>query len=187
MKKPDNRRWEILHSEYLHREPWLTVRHTAYRLPDGRIAPDYYIFEYPDWINVIARTAEGRFVMISQYRPGLDDTCYEIVAGVCDKEDATPLESARRELLEETGFGGGEWHEMMVLSANASTTNNLTHCFVAEGVERLTDHQTLDASEDIDVYELTVDEVRELLRCDAIKQATHAAPLWRYFTENELL
>ena len=76
---------------------------------------------------------------------------------------------------------------MMVLSANASTTNNLTHCFVAEGVERISDRQSLDASEDIDVYELTVDEVRELLLTDAIKQATHAAPLWRYFAREGLL
>lgn len=74
VKQPENRKWQLLSSEYLHREPWLTVAHNAYRLPDGRVAPDYYILEYPDWVNVIARTAEGLFLMISQYRPGLDAT-----------------------------------------------------------------------------------------------------------------
>lgn len=187
VKQPENRKWQLLSSEYLHREPWLTVAHNAYRLPYGRVAPGYYILEYPDWVNVIARTAEGLFLLISQYRPGLDATCFELVAGVCDRDDTAPLASAQRELLEETGFGGGSWRELMSISANASTTNNLTHCFVAEGVHRIADHQDLDATEDIQVHLLTVDEVRELLCSNAIKQATHLAPLWRYFAENSLL
>lgn len=109
------------------------------------------------------------------------------MAGVCDRDDTAPLASAQRELLEETGFGGGSWRELMSISANASTTNNLTHCFVAEGVHRIANHQDLDATEDIQVHLLTVDEVRELLCSNAIKQATHLAPLWRYFAENSLL
>ena len=94
--------------------------------------------------------------------------------------------AARRELLEETGFGGGTWREYMVISANPSSTNNLTHCFVAEDVEPIGDRH-LDASEDLQVHLLSQDEVRELLVTDNIKQATQAAPLWKYFAENKLL
>ena len=71
MENPKNRKWKVLTSEYLARKPWFTVRHESLELPDGRRIPDYYVFEYPDWINVTAVTRDGRFVLIDQYRHGL--------------------------------------------------------------------------------------------------------------------
>ena len=79
------------------------MRHETISLPDGRTIPDYYVFEYPDWVNVTAIDREGRFVMIDQYRHGLGETSYEIPAGVAEPSDETMLAAAQRELLEETG------------------------------------------------------------------------------------
>lgn len=64
-----NANWKVLTSEYLARKPWFTVRHESIELPDGRRIPDYYVFEYPDWVNVIAITKEGKFVFIDQSPP----------------------------------------------------------------------------------------------------------------------
>ena len=120
--------------------------------------------------------------MIDQYRHGLGETSYEIPAGVVEPSDASLLDAARRELREETGYGGGEWRLLTSISANPATQNNLTHCFLATGVERLGDQQ-LDATEDIRVHLFSRSEVFELLRTDRIRQALMAAPLWRYFAE----
>ena len=103
MKQPDHRPWKVLNSEYLAHEPWFTVRREAVELPGGARIPSYYVLEYPDWVNVIACTDDGRFLLIDQYRHGLGRTSYEIVAGVRDPQDATPLlrrgaPAARREL-----------------------------------------------------------------------------------------
>ena len=182
MKKPKNRPWKVLTSEYLARRPWFTVRHERLELPDGQRVPDYYVFEYPEWVNITAIDREGRFVMIDQYRHGLGETSYEIPAGVVEPSDASLLDAARRELREETGYGGGEWRLLTSISANPATQNNLTHCFLATGVERIGEQQ-LDATEDIRVHLFSRDEVRELLRTDRIRQALMAAPLWRYFAE----
>ena len=182
MENPKNRKWRVLHSEYLTRKPWFTVRHESLALPDGRTIPDYYVFEYPEWVNITAIDREGRFVMIDQYRHGLGETSYEIPAGVVEPSDASQLDAARRELREETGYGGGEWRLLTSISANPATQNNLTHCFLATGVERIGEQQ-LDATEDIRVHLFSRDEVRELLRTDRIRQALMAAPLWRYFAE----
>lgn len=182
MEKNDPGKWEVLKSEYLFRRPWLTARRDHVRLPNGTENPEYYVLEYPDWVNVIARTRDGRFVMIRQYRHGLGRTCFELCAGVVDPTDASPEAAARRELLEETGFGGGTWRLLVRLSPNASATNNLTHCFLAEGVERVSG-QHLEATEDIVVHLLTEAEVRRLLEENAIVQATMAAPLWQYFCQ----
>jgi 8-oxo-dGTP pyrophosphatase MutT (NUDIX family) len=184
MKEPEHRPWRVLQREYLAHEPWFTVRRERVELPNGTIVPAWYILEYPDWVNVIARTRNGEFVFIDQYRHALGRTSYEIVAGVCDPEDATPLDAARRELYEETGYGSGTWQPYMILSANPTSHANLTHTFLATDVEPLST-QHLEQSEDIRVHLLSYDEVHELLVENRIVQSLMVAPLWRYMSENK--
>jgi len=179
MEMNDERKWEIISSEYLIRRPWLTARRDHVRLPTGVENPEFYILEYPDWVNVIAITRKGEFVMIRQYRHGLGETRYELCAGVSE-EGEDPIDSARRELLEETGYGGGEWQLWMTISANPSTTTNLTYCYLATNVELMSTQQ-LEETEDITVHLLTEKEVKALLVNDEIRQALMAAPLWKYF------
>lgn len=178
---PDDEKmkWDVVKSEYLHRRPWLTVRQDTVRLPNGTVYDEYYVLEYPTWINVIAITPEGKFVMVKQYRHGLGIVATELCAGVAEKGEQ-PIEAAKRELLEETGFGGGEWELHTVLCANPGSQNNLSYSFIARGVERIAE-QHLDATEDIQVEILTEDEVWEMLVTDSQKQALMAAPLWKYF------
>ncbi|MBR5087754.1 MAG: NUDIX hydrolase [Muribaculaceae bacterium] len=179
-------RWKTLKSEYLIRRPWLTARRDAVQLPNGEINDEFYVLEYPDWINVIAITPNGDFVFVRQYRYALDLDSVELCAGVIEPGE-TPEEGARRELLEETGFGGGTWQEIMTIGQNPSTCNNWTHCFLATGVEKL-QNQQLDRTEDIEVVLLSRDEVRQMLNSGQLKQALMLAPLWRYFatsTTNE--
>ncbi len=177
--------WEVISSEYLHRAPWLTVRKDHLVLPNGNHIPSYYILEYPDWVNTIAVTSDGQFVFIRQYRHGLQQTSYELCAGVCEKEDASPLASAQRELLEETGYGNGSWQEYMQISPNPSTHTNITYCFLATGVKKISE-QHLEDTESLSVHLLTLAEVKELLQKGEIKQALMAAPLWKYIAEKGL-
>ena len=158
----------------------MTARCDKVQLPNGTIHNEYYVLEYPSWINVIAITTEGQYVMVEQYRHGLQDVFTEIVAGVVEPGEP-PLEAAKRELLEETGFGGGEWTLNSVLSANPGSMNNLTYSFIAKGVTKLSD-QHLDATEDINVKLLSEDEVRQMLRNDEIKQSLMAAPLLKHLS-----
>ena len=179
-------RYKVLSSEYLLRlGPWMTVRRDCVELPDGRRNPAYYVLEYPDWVNVIAITKDGRFLMEKQYRHGLGITEYELCAGVIE-EGEEPLDAAKRELLEETGYAGGQWKEFMTICANPSSQNNYSHCFLAVGVEKVGD-QHLDPTEAIEPILMTVDEVREMLISGHCKQALMTAPLWRYFAENHLI
>lgn len=179
IKDTEERKWKVLESEYLFKQPWLTARRDHVQLPTGAEIQDYYILEYPDWVNTIAITTEGEFVMVRQYRHGLQETRYELCAGVVEK-DEDPMAAAQRELLEETGYGKGDWSKLMTISANASTMTNLTHCFLAVGVEKI-DEQHLEKSEDITVHLLKELEVKMLLANDEVRQALMAAPLWKYF------
>ncbi|WP_293715435.1 NUDIX hydrolase [uncultured Parabacteroides sp.] len=181
-----DRKWKVLESTYLHRKPWCTVRCECVELPNGNRIPEYFVYEYPDWVNTIAITKDKKFVFVRQYRHGLGMTSFELCAGVCEKADASPLVSAQRELLEETGFGGGQWSEYMVISVNPSTHTNLTYCYLATDVEPIT-NQHLEETEDLTVHLLSQNEVIELLQTDQIKQALHAAALWKYVAENRLI
>lgn len=172
-------KWKTLDSRYIIKRPWLTARVDRVQLPDGRINPEYYVLEYPDWVNITAITARGEFVFVRQYRHAFDDVFDELCAGVSEKGEQ-PIEAARRELLEETGYAGGEWTLTMTIGQNPSTCDNLTYCFLARGVERV-DSQHLDASEDIEVVLKSEREVYDMLVADEMKQALMAAPLWRYF------
>ena len=170
--------WKVLESEYLVRRPWLTARRDRLELPDGRIIPEYYVLEYPDWVNVIAITKDGQFVMERQYRHAARKISLELPCGVME-EGETPLVAAQRELLEETGFGGGQWKKLMELSPNPSAMSNTTHCFLAIGVEKIAE-QHLDETEELPVLFMTKEEVKRMLNENQICQALMVAPLYKY-------
>ena len=135
-------KWKTLETKYIIRRPWLTARVDKVQLPSGVINPEHYVLEYPDWVNIIAITTNGLYVLIRQYRHGLDEIGVELCAGVSE-EGEDPETAARRELLEETGYAGGQWSMMMKICQNPSTCNNFTYCFVARGVERVSDQQLI--------------------------------------------
>lgn len=180
------KKWTTLSSKYLIQKDWCTLRVDSVRLPNGSTIPDYYVLEYPDWVNVIAITKEKEFILVYQYRHGLQQSNYELPAGTCESIDKNPLETAKRELLEETGYGKGIWKQFTVVSANPSTQTNLCYCFLATDVEQI-DVQHLEDTEDLEVKKLSLDEVKKLLLNDEIKQAMHAVPLWKYMAINKLM
>lgn len=185
-KEKEIRSWETVSSEYLIQRPWLTARRDVLRMPNGKLVPEYYVLEYPTWVNIIAITEEGEYVLVRQYRHALGIVEFELCAGTMDAADKSPLDAAKRELMEETGYAGGEWTELTALSANPTSMNNLNHTFIAKGVKRVSS-QHLDETEDITVHLFSLEELVDLLRRDEMKQALMVAPLWRYLAENQLV
>ncbi len=179
MPQNDEKKWTILESEYVIRNKFLTVRKDHIRQPSGVEIPDYWVLEYPEWVNVIAIDKEGRFIIERQYRHGVAQTLYEIPAG-CVEKGEDPLEAAQRELSEETGYEGGTWQKLLTLCPNGTSMNNWAHCYVARNVEKKRDaHQ--EKTEDIDVLLLTKEEVFKMLTNGEFPHSTMAAPLWKFF------
>ena len=176
-------KWKTLLQKYLIEKPWLTARVDKVELPTGAIIDEYYVLEYPDWVNTIAITKDGMFVFVRQYRYAIGKTVNELCAGVIEKGE-DPMDAAKRELMEETGFGGGKWQKWMTISANPSTHTNLTHCYLAMDVERM-DVQHLDKEEDIEIRLFAREEVMEMLEKGEIWQSLMAAPLWKYFAKEK--
>ncbi len=144
-------------------------------MPNGTIIPEYWINEYPPWVNVVALTDRDEVVLIRQYRHGIGAVHYELPAGTTDPEDKSLEEAARRELREETGYGGGRWSLLTTLSANPALQNNLTYTFLAEGVTA--GAAAPEESEEITVHLTPLDTVEALIEDGGFVQALHAAPL----------
>ena len=90
-------------SEFLVDAPWLKVAKEKCELPNGKVIDDFYTLWQPDWVLILARTTEGKWVMTEQYRHGTGKIALEFPAGIIDKGE-TPEEAALRELQEECGY-----------------------------------------------------------------------------------
>lgn len=178
----DPQPWQVLDRRYvLDRQPYMTLREDTVLLPNGARIEDYFVFEYPEWVIVLAVTKQQEFVLIRQYRHGIAQVHYELAAGIVDPGESM-IDSAKRELLEETGYGGGDWQLWMQTSANTGTHTNTAHIYLATGVEKL-GVQALDATEEIAVHVLPAGEMLEQMQHGGVFQAMHLAPLWKYFAE----
>ncbi len=184
MRTDEEMKWKVLETELIFKQPWFNIEREKVQLPNGTIYNDYYTIHYPPFVNIIAITTEGKMILERQYRHAMGIVSTELVAG-CVEDGETPLEGAQRELQEETGYTGGQWTKLMTIAPNPGTSDNLCHCFLAEGV-RLTSETHLDRTEDIEVFLKSPEEVYNLLKQGKFQQAMMVAPLWKYFYQLNL-
>ena len=154
----------------------LGLRVDTVELPGGNTATREVV-EHSGGVCVAALDEKDRLLFVRQFRYPHGRVLLELPAGKINKGE-DPAACGFRELMEETGFGGGEWEPFMNLCPNPGTNNNIAHTFLARGVEHA-GAQHFDANEDLDVYLLTAAEVRGILERGEIMQALMAAPLWR--------
>ena len=95
-----------------------------------------FVFQSVDWINILPITKNGKVVFVEQYRPGTDSITLELPGGMSN-QDEEPIESAKRELKEETGFSMGEWSKLGVVHPNPAILTNQCHTFLALDVEEV--------------------------------------------------
>lgn len=109
------------------------VRRTVAAPGGDRFSRTYV--DSPGAVGVVALTAGGEIVLVSQYRAPVDGYVLEIPAGMRDVDDEPALETARRELEEEVGYVAGGWVELGSVLSTPGVSNGVVELFLATQLE----------------------------------------------------
>jgi 8-oxo-dGTP pyrophosphatase MutT (NUDIX family) len=163
--------WKTRKSRYILKSEWLNLREDAVETQPGRIVEPFYVVEYPDWVCVLPVSTDGSVIMVEQYRHGIGLFSMELPAGMIDRGEA-PLDSARRELKEETGFEASAWTPLGWCAPEPSKHTNRAHVFLATDLVR-NGHQDLDEAESIQVHSVPAHELDDLIEKGRIIHGVH--------------
>lgn len=168
--------WQVTASSYVLDSPYLRIRRDRIVLPDGTVIEDYYVREGRGYVIVFALTDEGDAVLVRQYKHGIGKTLLELVAGAID-EGEDPLQTARRELAEETGYSAQSLEYVRSFITDPTNANTVAHLFLARGAYR-SGEQQLDVTENITVEVVPVRRLRELVRAGDIESMPHVGAIY---------
>ena len=69
--KNDPLEWEEIKSEHIVKDEWIDFRRSSFRLPDGSVFEPFYTYSRRDYVVIVARDAEGKFLCVRQFRQGI--------------------------------------------------------------------------------------------------------------------
>lgn len=171
MKEEKSMKWKILSSEYLCRHPYFTARKDKCETPDGKIIDAYFVVELPTTVCAVPVTADGKVLMVRQYRHPIGEAILEIPGGFIDKNES-PEQAVKRELKEETGYEFTSVIRVGKIAANPGVLDNFTYLFLAQGGVK-TSGQKLDKNEELEVEEISLEELKMLFLENKIEQSLH--------------
>lgn len=129
--------WKTLRRELLlDRRPWLRVLSDDVELPDGTVVEGYLRLETPDYVVIVPVDREGRIGLVRSYKRGLEAVDIQPPAGIIEPDEA-PLETARRELLEELGCEAASWEGLGDYVLAGNLRGGLAHLFLARGCRQV--------------------------------------------------
>ena len=160
-------REKLIESKLLYDGKILKLRFDTVTLPDGELSTRE-IVEHPGAVAIVPITADGRIVLVRQYRHAIGDLMLEIPAGKLDAGE-DPLVCAYRELEEETGYSAGSLRYLSSVYTTPGFTNEKIHLYVAG--QLCETKQRTDNDEFINVEIYSCMQIRSLIDtgviCDA--------------------
>jgi len=165
----------FISGEDVYRGWLLHLRRDVVRLPDGREGVREYI-RHPGAVMIVPLLEGGRVLLERQFRYPHQREFIELPAGKLEPGEP-PLETAKRELLEETGYVAAEWRRLCVLHTAIAYTNEAIELWLARGLAKR--ERKLDAGEFLEVFDLPLqDAIRKVREGEITDAKTVAGLLW---------
>lgn len=146
-------------------------------LPNG----DQKTFAYLDFakgVCILAFSEDEHVLCIKQYRHALKSWQWELPAGAIDAEDSTPLDAAKRELEEETGYTADHWLELGSFYPSPGSTSEEIYLFAAAGLKAA--KQKLENSEQIELHKISMETLKEMVGGGNFNHGAGLAAILRY-------
>jgi ADP-ribose pyrophosphatase len=153
--------WHVQSSENLVDCRIFKVRKDVSVNPRTGQAHEMFVLEQPNWVNVIPLTADEQVIMVEQWRHGTRSIQLETPGGLME-DGETPEQSARRELLEETGYEPREVALLGTVHPNPAIQTNVQHYLLAKDCRKIAE-STLDHAEDITVRLVPLGDVPQMI------------------------
>ena len=170
------RRWTVLEKQFLQDCAVFSVSRSLAKSPRTGELHSFYRIDSEDWVNIVPITSDGDFVLVKQYRHGLEDFTVETPGGLVDPGE-TPIEAAGRELLEETGYRAAEIIPLGGVNPNPAIFGNTLHGFLGRDVERVAEIRN-ESTEETHVEVVSPAELRRLISVGAVNHALVIAVLY---------
>jgi 8-oxo-dGTP pyrophosphatase MutT (NUDIX family) len=164
-----------------YRNAWIEVFHDEVVRPDGSDGIYGVVHFHERAVGVVAVSSDGRILLVGQHRYTLDRYSWEIPeGGVPIDED--PLDGAKRELIEETGYTAARWRLMIPSLSLSNSVGDQTGCvFVASGLRP--GPANPEPSEEIELRWVTIEEAIDMIDEGRIDDSVSQAALLRYALE----
>jgi ADP-ribose pyrophosphatase len=156
------KKWQLISEEDISPSPYFPLYKHQVKLPNGKTIPDFYISKLGDVATILAITTDYKILLVRQYKHGLGDITIELPAGRIPQGE-NPLVTAKRELLEETGFMAKKYLELGGVCPIPSKDGSIAYGFIALNLTN-THKQHLDITEDIEVLQLSNTEIDEFIK-----------------------
>ena len=142
----------------------------------------YYSLKLKDYVSIIAKTEDGKILLVKQFRPAVERYTLELPAGLVE-EGEIPEKTAIRELSEETGYKADSIELLGKLVPDTGRLCNRMWCYFCDNVKP--EPATFCKDPDIELITCSVDELNELIVNGEFDHALHLALIALAFVKNK--
>ncbi len=170
---------KILDIKDIYTCPWLSVGIYKIRRPDGSLMDHHVVHYHRKAVGIVPVTDDGKILLVRTYRfiPGTH--FWETPGGGMD-DNESPEETARRELLEETGYEAGEMEPMFQASAESGVSDQVVHTFIARGIKKVRDSFDTNEISEIRLFEMP--EILDMMQHGVLNEVMSMLGLLYYNT-----
>ncbi len=168
--------WKRLKSAVVYDNPWITVFDEKVLNPNGGESQYGRVHFKSKAVAIVPMDNDGNTWLVGQHRYTTGEYTWEVPMGGSD-ESETPVETAKRELKEETGLTAGKLRQIMRLHPSNSITDEEGFVFVATDLEL--GQTDFDADENLQVRKLPILDAIEMVKSNEITDAMSVAALLR--------
>lgn len=150
------RNWTKLSEKEVYSTPFFSVKEKKFSDTLG-YEDDFYSFTFTDWVHVVPMLPDGRLIMIKQFRFGIEEYMHEFPGGQV-KKGYSPLDTAKMELMEETGYSSDDILELGFSYPNPATHENKCWFYLARNC-KLTGETDFDPAEEIELSYISKEDL----------------------------